>query len=62
MLTGQENQKAPQLYYVESGEDFGVSKTFRILYRHEEVMLDDTILFKAHVLVDSQKVIKFKNQ
>lgn len=58
MSTGQENQKTPQLYYVESGEDLGVSKTFRILYRHEEILLDDIILFKAHVLVDSQKVIK----
>jgi len=55
-FTGQDNQKSPQLYYVENGEDLGVSKTFRILYRHEEIMLDDIILFKAHVLVDSQKV------
>ncbi|XP_060852396.1 protein FAM135A isoform X2 [Rhopalosiphum padi] len=52
----QDNQKSPQLYYVENGEDLGVSKTFRILYRHEEIMLDDIILFKAHVLVDSQKL------
>lgn len=59
MLIGQENQqKTPQLYYVENGEDLGVSKTFRILYRHEEILLDDIILFKAHVLVDSQKVNK----
>lgn len=58
-LIGQENQqKIPQLYYVENGEDLGVSKTFRILYRHEEILLDDIILFKAHVLVDSQKVNK----
>jgi len=56
---GQDNQKSPQLYYVENGEDLGVSKTFRILYRHEEIMLDDIILFKAHVLVDSQKVNQF---
>lgn len=59
LLIGQENQqKTPQLYYVENGEDLGVSKTFRILYRHEEILLDDIILFKAHVLVDSQKVNK----
>lgn len=57
MPIGQENQKTPQLYYVESNEDLGVSKTFRILYRHEEILLDDIILFKAHVLVDSHKVI-----
>lgn len=59
MLIEQENQKTPQLYYVENGEDLGISKTFRILYRHEEILLDDIILFKAHVLVDSQKVRKF---
>ncbi|VVC40832.1 Hypothetical protein CINCED_3A007427 [Cinara cedri] len=52
----QDNSKVPQLYYVENGEDLGVSKTFRILYRHEEILLDDIILFKAHVLVDSQKL------
>ncbi|XP_050423396.1 protein FAM135A [Adelges cooleyi] len=51
-----ENQKNPQLYYVENCEDLGVSKTFRILYRHEEILLDDIILFKAHVLVDSHKL------
>lgn len=56
MSIGQDNKKTPQLYYVENGEDLGISKTFRILYRHEEILLDDIILFKAHVLVDSQKV------
>jgi len=59
LLIGQDNQKTPPLYYVENGEDLGVSKTFRILYRHEEILLDDIILFKAHVLVDSQKVITY---
>lgn len=59
ILIGQDDQKTPQLYYVENGEDLGVSKTFRILYRHEEILLDDIILFKAHVLVGSQKVHKF---
>lgn len=34
-----------------------VSKTFQILYRNEEVTLNDVILFKAHVVVDSKKVI-----
>lgn len=34
----------------------GVSKTFQILYRNEEVTLDDTIMFRAHILVDSHKV------
>lgn len=35
----------------------GVSKTFQILYRNEEVTLDDAIMFRAHILVDSHKVI-----
>lgn len=34
----------------------GVSKTFQILYRNEEVNLDDIIMFRAHILVDSHKV------
>ncbi|XP_073968672.1 protein FAM135A isoform X1 [Rhodnius prolixus] len=34
----------------------GVSKTFQILYRNEEVTLDDTIMFRAHILVDSHKI------
>ncbi|XP_054285656.1 protein FAM135A isoform X2 [Macrosteles quadrilineatus] len=34
----------------------GVSKTFQILYRNEEVCLDDAIMFRAHILVDSHKI------
>ena len=34
----------------------GVSKTFQILYRNEDVNIDDVILFKTHVLVDALKV------
>ncbi|RZF40574.1 hypothetical protein LSTR_LSTR013288 [Laodelphax striatellus] len=34
----------------------GVSKTFQILYRNEEVCLDDAIMFRAHLLVDSHKI------
>lgn len=37
----------------------GVSKTFQILYRNEEVALDDAIMFRAHILVDSHKVNMF---
>ncbi|XP_018014414.1 uncharacterized protein LOC108671384 [Hyalella azteca] len=33
-----------------------VSKTFQILYRNEEVHLDDHIHFKLHLIVDSLKV------
>ncbi|KAL1129277.1 hypothetical protein AAG570_013806 [Ranatra chinensis] len=34
----------------------GISKTFQILYRNEEVILDDTLLFRVHILVDSHKI------
>lgn len=37
----------------------GISKTFRIIYRNEEITLDDIIVFRAHVLVDSNKVMVF---
>lgn len=33
-----------------------VSKTFQILYRNEEVHLDDHVLFKLHLIVDAHKV------
>ena len=33
-----------------------VSKTFQILYRNEDVSVDDIILFKVQMLVDTQKV------
>ncbi|XP_065224956.1 protein FAM135A isoform X2 [Planococcus citri] len=34
----------------------GISKTFRIIYRNEEITLDDIIVFRVHVLVDSNKI------
>eukprot|EP00058_Branchiostoma_floridae_P024116 XP_002609606.1 hypothetical protein BRAFLDRAFT_87827 [Branchiostoma floridae] len=34
----------------------GVSKTFQILYKNEEVTVNDIFLFKVHVLVDSDKI------
>ncbi|CAB3384814.1 Hypothetical predicted protein [Cloeon dipterum] len=34
----------------------GVSKTFQILYRNEEVLLDDVFTFRVHILVDSHKI------
>lgn len=33
-----------------------VSKTFQILYRNEEVHLDDHVLFKLHLIIDAHKV------
>lgn len=33
-----------------------VSKTIHILYRNDEVVLDDIMLFRAFILVDSHKV------
>ncbi|XP_035217336.1 protein FAM135A-like isoform X2 [Stegodyphus dumicola] len=33
-----------------------VSKTFQILYKNEEIILDDIIIFKVHALVDGHKV------
>ncbi|KAG1694152.1 Protein FAM135A [Nymphon striatum] len=33
-----------------------VSKTFQILYRNEDVLLDDVALFRIHMLVDGHKI------
>jgi len=37
-----------------------VSKTFQILYRSEELLLDDVVLFRTHVLVESHKVRRMR--
>ena len=33
-----------------------VSKTFQILYRNEEVSLDDVIHYRVHIVLDSAKI------
>ena len=33
-----------------------VSKTFQILYRNEEVTLDDVILYRVYIILDSAKI------
>ena len=37
-----------------------VTKTFQILYRNEEVRLDDVIHFKIHAIVEAGKVRKYE--
>lgn len=37
-------------------EEYGVSKTFLILYRNEEIILDDQIIFKISTLVNAFSV------
>lgn len=39
-----------------TNDNVGISKTFQILYRNEEVLLDDAISFRAHILVDSHRI------
>uniref|UniRef100_A0A8D8VMD1 Protein FAM135A n=1 Tax=Cacopsylla melanoneura TaxID=428564 RepID=A0A8D8VMD1_9HEMI len=36
--------------------EVAVSKTFQILYRNEEVKLDDIFLFRVHMLLESNKI------
>ena len=38
-----------------------VTKTFQILYRNEEVRLDDVIHFKIHAIVEAGKVSILKS-
>ena len=33
-----------------------ISKTFQILYRNESIMLNDSFVFRLHMLVNSDKV------
>lgn len=39
-------------------EDYAVSKTFLILYRNEEIILDDQILFKISTIVNAFNIIE----
>lgn len=36
------------------GQSYATSQVFQILYRNEEVLLRDMIMFRAHILVDSR--------
>ena len=36
--------------------DMAVSRTFQILYRNEDVMINDVILYRFHTLIDSIRV------
>lgn len=36
------------------GQNYGTSRIFQILYRNEEVLLRDVIMFRVHLLVDSR--------
>ena len=36
--------------------DMAVSRTFQILYRNEDVMINDVILYRFHTLIDSTRV------
>lgn len=38
-------------------DEYAISKTFLILYRNEEINLDDQILFKISTLVNAFNVI-----
>lgn len=38
--------------------DWGISKTFLIIYKNQEVELDDQFNFKLSVIVDAQNVCK----
>lgn len=39
-------------------DDYAVSKTFLILYRNEEILLDDQILFKISTIVNAFNLVE----
>jgi hypothetical protein len=45
-----------QIYPACIFNDWGVSKTFLIIYKNEETELDDQFNFKLSVIVDAQNV------
>jgi hypothetical protein len=42
--------------------DWGVSKTFLIVFKNEEVQLDDQFNFKLSVIVDAQNVSRVQQE
>ncbi len=51
-----------QIYPACIFNDWGISKTFYIIYKNEEIELDDQFNFKLSVIVDAQNVIKRKTK
>jgi hypothetical protein len=45
-----------QIYPACIFNDWGVSKTFLIIYKNEEIELDDQFNFKLSIIVDAQNV------
>lgn len=37
-----------------------ISKTFQILYRNEDVAINDLVMYRLHTLVDANKVEELK--
>ncbi|KAK6632544.1 hypothetical protein RUM43_013312 [Polyplax serrata] len=50
------NQKTDHVFSPFVTNGCGVSRIFQILYRNQEVLLDNVILFRVHLLVDSYKI------
>ena len=44
------------LFPASAANGIAISKTFQVLYRNEEVLLSDAILYRVHLLVESHKV------
>lgn len=42
-------------------DDVISSKTFQILYKNEEIVVNDVLLFKVMMLLDEKKVVLEKN-
>ena len=50
-------QESQKLFHVSSVHDSLIcSKTFQILYKNEEVVLNDVMIFKVKMLLDEKKV------
>lgn len=57
-ISGSRNQDYLLPATVSPSSPTAISKTFQILYKNEEIILDDCFLFSLHMLVDSDKVNK----
>lgn len=60
IITG--SKQAPCLFkaFVDKHSPVGITRTFEVYYKHEDVQIRDNFLFKVHLLVDGSKVsVKF---
>lgn len=48
--------------FVDKHNSHGISKTFEVYYKHEDILIKDRFVFKLDMLVDGSKVSRMQEQ